>query len=715
MTAPPRRAPYRHADLARTLAPRSIAIVGASPREGAFGQRVLGNLARFDGRVHLVNGRYERIGERPCFSDLAALPEVPDCAVIAVAREQVEPVIVDCARLGIGGAIVFASGYSETGKDGRAEQQQRLGQIARDGGVRIVGPNCLGVLNYITGARMTFGSAAEQGPPRPAAVGLVSQSGALGFAFGQAIEHGMSLSHVLTAGNCCDVDVADLVAYLAEDDGCRAIACVFEGMAEPRRMIDAAQRARACGKPLVVLKIATGSQGAAAAMSHTGSLAGSNEVYRAAFEAAGIVVVDEAAALLETAAFLAKAPPPRACGVAAASTSGGAAIMAADMAEALGVPMPQPAPETTEVLTAVIPEFGSPRNPCDITAQVLSDPESFRTVAEALIADPAYGTLVVPHAFAYALSVPRIAVLDELARRHGKMVAMVWLTQWLEGPGAREAAAAERVGLFRSMRACFGAIAHWQRLHAASAASEAGRPPQVPAASRDAAAASLAACGEALLTEGPAKRLLASYGVPMVGERLVASAEAAASAARELGYPVVLKVESPAIPHKTEAGVVRLGLADEAALRRAYAEVMANAAKVARPEAIDGVLVQPQVPSGLEVLVGARIDPLFGATVVVGLGGVMAELLRDSAVALAPLGPGEARALLRRLKGAALFDGFRGSAAIDLDRLADIVSRVAQFAADHAERLTELDLNPLICAGGDRIVGVDALIGLRPR
>ncbi|MCM5570503.1 acetate--CoA ligase family protein [Burkholderiaceae bacterium FT117] len=703
---------YRHADLRRLVDPASIAIVGASAREGSFGLRLLRNLSRYKGRLHLVNARYERIEERPCHPSLSALPEVPDCVVVAAPREQVEAVVDECARLGVGGVIVFASGFAETGKPERAAEQARIVEAARRGGVRMVGPNCLGVVNYASGAIVSFAASAVIDAPRPLSVGLASQSGALGFALAQAIEHGVSFSHVLTAGNSADVDVADYVAYLAEDDACKAIACVFEGMADPMRLIEAAQLARSRGKPVIVFKIATGEQGAAAALSHTGSLAGSHQTYRAAFERAGIVLVDDFAALVETASFFAKASKPLAAGVAVASTSGGAAIMAADEGELRGVELPQPGEATRAVLVDAIPEFGSARNPCDVTAQVISDPASFRKVAEALLSDPAYGTLVVPFGYAYDTATPRIGVLDALAREQGKIACIAWLTQWLEGPGATIAEQSERVAVFRSMGSCFDALAKWHWWWRQAEAGREAPAPLVPDEVVRSVGESIDATQAAVLTESRAKAALAAYGIPMVQDRLVASADEAAAAAREAGFPVVLKVESVDIPHKTEAGVVRLGLQSEEAVRAAHAEIMANALKLTHAGAIRGVLVQPMVGAGVEVFVGARIDPQFGPTVVAGLGGIMVELMRDSAVALAPLGRQEALDMLCGLKGAPLLQGFRGSEPVDLERLADIVCRVGQFASDHRDRITELDLNPLICSGS-RIVGVDALIGLR--
>jgi acetate---CoA ligase (ADP-forming) len=701
---------YRAADLARLLNPRSIAIIGASERAGSFGERTQRNLVHFQGGVHLVNARYQSLGGLPCHASIAALPEVPDIAVVAAPMEAVEGLVQECVASGVGAAIIYAAGFAETGKADRIALQARIAAIAREGGVLLVGPNCIGMLDYASGATISFAAVPRPAvAPGRAAVGIVSQSGNLGFALAQGVERGVAISRVLACGNSADVDVADGVAALAEDPACAAIACVFEGMAEPTRLAEAAEIAWAADKPLVVYKLATGEQGAAAALSHTGSLAGSDAAYRAAFSRAGVVMVENFDALLETAAFLAKAPPCRAPGIAVVSTSGGAAIMAADKAEVHGVTLPQPGPAAKAVLDARIPEFGSARNPVDITAQVLNDPESLRACADALCADPAYGAVVLPNGYAYDFATPRFALLGELAAQHGKAAAVVWLTEWLEGPGAKAAEANPQVGVFRSMDRCFAALAAWQGRAARRAADpgETARFSAPDAATQ--AAALLDAAGSTTLTEREAKAVLAAYGVPVVGETLVGDADAAVAAAMVLGFPVVLKVESPDIPHKTEARVIRLDLRDAAAVREGFATVMANAARAAPDARINGVLVQPMVPQGLEIVVGARRDPLFGPMVVVGLGGIFVELLRDSATALAPVGEDEARAMLRRLKGHRLLEGFRGMPPVDQRALVDVIRRVSELAADQRDRVAEIDVNPLICAG-DRILAVDGLI-----
>jgi acyl-CoA synthetase (NDP forming) len=618
-------------------------------------------------------------------------------------------VIREAGEVGAGGVILYASGYAETRKPERIAEQARLTALATRFNLRILGPNCLGIANYTRAARITFADYPTPRTPTGVAVGIASQSGALSQSLAQAMERGTSVSHAFSAGNQSDVDVADLVAYLAEDPHCRAIACVFEGMAQPQRLLQAAALAWAADKPLLIHKIATGALGAQAAISHTGSLAGSDAAYRAAFARAGAIVIDDFEGLMEAAAFFAKAPAPRGRGVAVAATSGGASIMAADKAEIHGVALPQPSDAVRAVLEAHIPDFGSARNPCDVTAQVVNNPESLWACGEALMSDECFGALVMPQPVAFDFHKPRIAAFSQLSHRFGKVTCNVLISDWLQGPAALEAESDPHVAMFRSMDRCFRTIAAWHRRDDRLRAG-----PRVPvrragAQALDRAAEMIAAAPQDTLTEREAKAVLATYGVPVVSECLVQDVAGAAAAAAAAGYPVVIKVESPDLPHKTEAGVIRIGIGNAAELRTAFDAVMTNAHKAGEHVRIRGVLVQPMIPAGVELMVGARIDPQLGPLVLVSLGGIFVELLKDAAVELAPVTAAEARAMIGRLKGAALLQGFRGSEGVDLDKVCDVIGRLSEFAADHQEAIVELDVNPLICAGS-RIVAVDALL-----
>lgn len=710
---------YRHSDLVHTLNPRSVAVVGISPTPTAAGARAVGQLEKlnFGGRIHLVNAKYETIGDRPCFPSVASLPEAPDSVIITVPRAAVESVVVDAVEAGAKSAIIFAAGFAETGREDRQIEQERLNALSRESGIRIIGPNCLGAVNYAAGTALTYTNTpvltdANGTVIRPGAkaIGLVSQSGGLGFAAAQAIQRGVSFSHLLTSGNSADVDVADLVAFLAEEDSCAAIACVFEATPHPERLLEAAEIAQSAGKPVVIHKLGSGEEGAAAALTHSGMLAGAHDVYLAAFRRAGMIAVDNFESLVETAAFCAKAKPDKARGVVVLTSSGGASVMAADKAEIHGVDLPQPAEAIRVQVQQQLPDFGTARNPCDVTGGVANDLDTFFACVDLLMEDPSYGTLVTAHPYSVHTA-NRVRSFAELAAKHDKLVANVWITEYLAGPGLAEAEGDPNSAVFRSMDRCFASIAaydDWQDRRARRLA-EPDFARSMPAEAAGQARALIDAALSATLTEREAKAVLKTYGVPVVEEVLTTDAEAAVAAAERAGYPVVMKVESPDIPHKTEAGVIRLNLPDAVAVREVFGEVMANAARVASPDRINGILVQPMIPAGVEVMVGGRRDVQFGPIVVVSMGGVLVELLKDAVVAQAPVSQAQALDMLDQLKGAALFDGFRGSTPVDKAALADIIARISDLLADQAEGVAELDVNPLICAG-ERIVAVDALI-----
>ena len=421
------------------------------------------NLQHYGGRVYPVNARYERIGDQPLLSECRG---AAGGAGLRRGHRAARGGRGDRAGMrrapASAASIIFASGYAETGKDDRIAQQQRLAAIARESDMRIVGPNCIGVVNAPLDMRVTFMDITPIPPPRRHAIGMVSQSGALGMALAQAVVRGVSFSHVLTSGNSCDVDMADYISYLADDPSCAAIACVFEGMAEPERMLIAAERAWQRDKPLIVFKMATGEQGAAAAMSHTGSLAGSQAAYRAVFRRAGAILVDDYEALCETAAFFAKARPPKARGVAVVAASGGAAIMAADRAEQFGVPLPQPSDAVRDVLLAHIPEFGSARNPCDVTAQILANPESLNACADALLGDrrrTARWWCRRPMATRRRRNASRSTI--RWRRSTARSPASPGRPNGWKARASRRRKSAEHVALFRSMPSCFAALAAW--------------------------------------------------------------------------------------------------------------------------------------------------------------------------------------------------------------------------------------------------------------
>ena len=714
MNSVPRRQVYSHEQLRRLIAPASVAIVGLSRNEKSFGARTALNLSRFGGRVYGVNPSADTLYGLACHASIGAIPEPVDCAVIAVPMSAVEGVLEDCAAAGVGGCIIYASGFAETGLPEQIALQHRLVEIGRAGNVRIVGPNCIGLINNVLRAGLSFSSTYGLKPAKIGPIAIVSQSGGLGQAIAQVTERGGSFSHFMAAGNSCDVDVCDYVSYLAGDPDCTIITCIAEGLGDGDRLIEAGEAALAADKPIVMYKIATGVRAAEAALSHTGTLAGSNAAYDAAYRRLGIIKANNIEDVYPIASLIAKGGRPKGLGVAVVAASGGACVIGLDKAEESGVPLPLPGPATQRVLDVNVPDFGSPTNPCDITAQVATNPASYAACAEALLADTQYGALVVMVPSVSDAMTPRnVAMFSGLAAAAGKPVCLSWMSEWASGPGSAEAEVDPHTVLFQSTEQCFRALEGWLGREKLLA----GGPPRARDDGANPASGQVRAMLDKAgkrLSERESKEVIAAYGIPVVPDQVVESAEAAARAADLVGYPVVLKVESADIPHKTEAGVVRLGLRDAAAVRIAYREVMSAAGRVEPPARIAGVLVQPMIGQGIELVIGASRDPTFGPMVVVGFGGIMVELLKDSAAELAPVDRRQAAAMLCRLRGFPLLAGFRGSAPAELDRIAEIIVAVSELAADHQDHIAEIDVNPLICRPGSTIA-VDALIVRAPQ
>ncbi len=696
--------------LSRLLSPRSIAVVGASARAGSFGQRTLANLAGFLGAVHPVNPNYPELGGVTCYPSVSAIPESPDCVIVVVPREAVEAAVADCVQARVGGIVIYTSGFSETGKPEHMALQERVARLAREAGIPLIGPNCLGLFNAERQMSATFATTSRlpllEGRP---AIGMVSQSGAMGISLMQSVERGVRFSHLLTAGNSSDVDVADLLAYLAAQDSCSVVVCLFEGLAQPAKLLEAAAVARRHNKPVLVYKFATGDEGSAVAQSHTGSIAGSKAAYDALFEAAGFIQVQSLEGLIEAAHFFAKAPRPQADGLGVLTGSGGAAILLADNAEKHRLAVPQLGPQGQAVLESQVPEFGAPRNPCDLTAQAMNSPSAFPLCCSAFLEDPGIGAIVVCHNTA-GFGQERMPLLSRLAKEHGKPVCIVWLSEWLEGPGASEIEADGHLALFRSAERCVITLQQWLAWSNRAQAPVEPAHRDVKQAERRAKLAALFARSQSTLVEGALLReLLSLYGIPLVADVSATSAKQAVAAASHMGYPVALKIDSPDVAHKTEAGGVHLNLRDASAVASAYEAALRGAAKAVPGARLNGVVIQAMAPQGVEICVGGRIDPAVGPVITVALGGVWIELMGDAHTALCPVSPATARGLLERLRAYPLLQGYRGSLPVDLARLAEVVSAVSRLLDEARDHVAELDINPLICTP-EQIVAVDALV-----
>jgi len=707
------RALYRHGDLRRLVDPKIVAVVGASETRGSFGERTLSNMAAFTGKVFAINPKYQTLLGRPCVASLKDMPESPDCVVLCVARPMVEAMIEAAAAVQAGGVIVYASGFAETAKPERIEVQQRLVELAQRTAVRVVGPNCVGLANTRSRAGLNFmpdyaGMGHKRGP-----IGIVSQSGALGYTVLQGMARGIGFSHYLAAGNSCDVDVCDFISYLAEDDDVRAIICLLEGVKDGGRFLAAARKARDAGKALIVYKTGNSETSSKAAMSHTGTMVGSAVAYRTAFEETGAIALDDLEAVLETASFMAKTTAPsRGNGVGILSTSGGAAVICADKAEAHGVSLPALEEKTAGALHQVVPDFGSVANPSDLTAEVLKTSETFGFCLDAFLNDAGFSALVMPMIFAHASSSgARAPTIVEAAARSDRPLAVVWMNEWYQGPGSELLDADPRVCMFRSADRCFATLRAWFDWHQGRAHLQLPPLRRSPASAEAAARAILAAAigRGAALSETDSKRILGCYGIAIPQEILARDPEHAALAAGRIGGPVAIKIVSPDILHKTEAGGVRLGLSTPENVREAAKNILASASRYAPQARIDGISVQQMAPPGVEIVLGVKNDRQFGPLIAAGLGGIMVELIRDSAVRLAPVGEQGARAMLASLDGHALLTGFRGKPGVDIDALVDAICRLSELAHDLSDVIDQIDVNPVIVGAGG-VMAADALV-----
>ncbi len=660
------RAVYHHDDLRRLIDPEIVAVVGASETSGSFGERTLSNMADFSGKVYAINPKYQSLLGRPCVPSLSDLPESPDCVVLCVARPMVEGMIESAAAVRAGGVIVYASGFAETSKPDRVEAQQRLLQLAQRTGVRVVGPNCVGLANTRSGAGLNFMPGYATMGHRRGPIGIVSQSGALGYTVLQGMQRGVGFSHYLAAG-----------------------------------------------KALIVYKTGNSETSSKAAMSHTGTMVGSVVAYRTAIEEAGAIAVDSLEAVLETAAFMAKSRAPSGgAGVGILSTSGGAAVICADKAEAHGVLLPAIAPETDSALREVVPDFGSVGNPSDLTAEVLKTSETFGFCLDAFLNDAGFSALVLPMIFAHASSSgARAPTIVEAAARSERPLAVVWMNEWYQGPGSELLDADPRVCVFRSADRCFAALRAWFYWHKRVEPADASRrsDPSVEQAARKIIDGKSRG---AALSETDSKRVLACYGIATPKEMLVHDPEGAALAVSQIASPTAIKIVSSDILHKTEAGGVRLGVSTPEQARMAAEQILESCLRYAPHARIDGISVQQMVPPGVEIVLGVKNDRQFGPLVAAGLGGIMVELIADTAVRLAPVGEQTARTMLASLKGYPLLKGFRGKPGVDVDRLVDTICRLSELAHDLQDVIDQIDVNPAI-ASTKGVVAADALIVCR--
>ena len=706
-------------DLRPLLSPDSVAIIGASADQETLRGRLTRALIEhgYDGRVHPVTRSQSEVFGLRAYPTVAALPEPVDLAVILVPAAHVVETLEQCGGRGVRAAVVISSGFAEESNEAARARDLELGRIADRHGIVVCGPNSEGIVNPLRPLVATFSPVFHDPTQRllPATakgrpIAVSCQSGALTFSFlsrGRAKQ--LRFIHQVSAGNQTVLEAHDYVDWWLDAGDADIFLLYLEGVRRPDRFRAVATKAAEAGKPLIVAKVGRSVAGRRAAASHTGALAQAGDIDDAIFCHHGIIRGDDLDPMLDVAAAFSFCRRPRGNRVAVITGSGGSAVWMADILSAHGLELPVLEEDIQKRILALLPSYASAQNPVDGTAQAIHE-VGYARLVEIVRESKQIDVILLIGSLANEATAGKRA--EELASivdaTHQPIVLSTYTTA---SPGAMARFAEAGIPCYTSMPSCARAIralvdyaAFQTRLHCRQAA------PATSPGLRDEVGRALAAAGP-VLAEAEAKVVLARYGVPRPPEALVRSADDAVAAAAHIGGPVALKVQSPDITHKTEAGAVALGLVGDTAVRDSYQRVLASAGKAHPDAAVHGVLVQSMAPPGREIILGITRDPTFGPMLMIGLGGIHVEVLRDVAFAPVPVGRDEALALIGELKGAALLDGVREAPPADRAALAELMGALSRFAADHADLIEEIDLNPVIVhAQGQGLTVVDALI-----
>jgi acetate---CoA ligase (ADP-forming) len=706
-------------DLDALLSPRAIAIIGASPDPTIIRGKVQHVLqARgYPGPIHPISRSHAEVQGRKAYPNLAALPEAPDLAIVIIPAAAVPEALEECGRAGVKAACIISSGFAEEAGAEGAARQERIRAIARDYDLAVVGPNAEGFFNTAANVVATFSPAVENfaqalapDTAKGRRVSVLTQSGGVGFSFyHRGRPRQLRFAHVISTGNEAVLDSFTIAEHLIERGQTDILLGYIEGIKDVAAFRRAASKAADRGVPIILAKMGRSEAGARAAASHTAALAGADSAHDAVFRRYGVIRALDMDEMLDIAAGFAFCPAPAGRRVGVMSGSGGAGVWMADMLSLAGLEVPPLDDATRGACEALMPSYGSAANPVDMTAGAIGK-VGYAHVVEILQRSPVVDSVVIVGSVA---SPKRLTedrpVLAQVAEHPEKPVLFCAYTAAAQA--AVDVAAEVGVPVFTSMPGCARAIramADHRRFREAWAA----RGPDPAPAPRPGVLEALGRAAGRVLSEHESKAVLEAAGIPRgAAEALAADAEAAAEAAARIGFPVALKIQSPDIPHKTEMGGVALNLADAQAVRAAFRAMM-DRARTAHPAArVQGALVAPMARRGIEVILGIHRDPQFGPMLMAGLGGIHVEVLRDVAFAPVPVTEEEARGMLASLKGAALLQGVRGAPPSDLDALAGLMVALSRFAADHAEAVEEVDLNPvLVHPAGQGLTVVDALI-----
>ena len=707
-------------DLKNLFHPRSVALIGASTEQNKLSGRPFRFFREYGyaGNVYPVNPKYPEIAGVPCFAKLSDIPGEVDLAVITLPATSVPEALAECGTKSVKAAAIISSGFAEVGGEG-VRLQDELQRIASENGIAVCGPNCSGFVYFPEKVTATFSVGLDGGFPEAGPAAFISQSGALSsYILGAAKERGLAFRYWITTGNECVLSFTDYLQYVLEDPEVRLVLGYLEDARDGQAFQAAARRALALDKPLIILKAGRSEAGAKASVSHTGSLAGADEVYQAVFSQNGVLRADSLDELFDL-ALLAQAPRrPRGRRVQVVSISGAAGILMADVGSELGLEFSDLSPATKDELRKIMPTFASITNPMDVTAEAVARPGLLTQAAEVILTDPNVDNLVMFFGIVPGAHERLATGIAQVAQGTDKLVMMTWFPLpradiWMSLARAGVPVFSEPARGIRALGKMAQYVAARERSFSRHTATIESSPGLESAVRKILDQAKNQ--GRNTLSEVETKSLLKALGLTVPRGGLARNAAQARSLANSIGGAVALKASSPDLLHKTEAGVIRLGVESPEEVERSFEEIVAKAKKWDPQARLDGVLVEELIGGDTrEVIVGARQDLRFGPIVTFGLGGVFVEAIRDFAVWPAPLSLDEAREMIRRIRGYRILTAFRGRPAADLEALAQVLCQVGQFACEWQERIAELEINPLFVlpAGSGVIVG-DALAALR--
>lgn len=692
----------REANLQKLLQPKSVAMVGATPRQGTAANRVLGNLQRFGftGRIYAVNAKYEEVLGLKCYPSIAALPEIPDAVFIALAAEHAVGVLEEAAAAGVKGVICNANGFAGGDAEGE-ERQRKLSKIANDAGMALCGPNNMGFVNV--NDRTCLWTPRQLPPLDPGSIAVITQSGSLSLILTEH-ERRLGFAYVITAGNEAVCTAADYLQAVIRDSRVRVVTMFLEAIRDPELFAKAAVDAAERGIRIVVLKVGRSARGSAVISGHTGAVTGEDNIYDAFFRRYGIIRVNDIDELVEASVLLQHHnEPPKKRSVIAITCSGGEAGIIADLGTAAKLDFSEFAPQTLQGVKHALPVFAQPRNPFDIWGLGFNI-ERFKPMLTALLADPHAGVLACSIDAPYGGGVDAVtsrqiaeACVEGLPTTDKKIIFYNNAAGRLN-PDVQKALDQGGIPYLSGMRAGLGVIGHWLNL-------------ETPVAKVDTTPQRKGLPDPNTIPDTAKVKLLQEAGVTMADCLPVASVAEALSAARKLGYPVVMKGTAPDLPHKTEYNLVRLNVKDDKSAEAAFHELDAILKKNSRAGTLANIVVQPMLPPGIQLLLGLRNDTAFGSIIVVGLGGTYVEVSSDVSLRVGPVDHATALKMLGETRAGTLLAGTRGQGAYDIDAAARAIVALSQFGAETRSQFASIEINPLIVLPkGQGASGVDVVI-----